>query len=246
MRPLRLAPPLAACLFAAGLVSAATSSAATQMAALAPGSMAMTMTSAATMSNGLVQSQWQGGGITDTMDAPAGSTLSVVATTLPDGRPAKLVTVTPPQAQPSTPSTSSAGPTTTNDAVQAPAAASWTNPGLHTTFNQMTNEPCDAGECIYESSEQYAYNETQGDWIIGQKTEGTVIPATAGDACYGAFWTHFAGESGDSGPLPGYSPSSDTTSSSGSYDVSFDWDGYSPLESRSHAQHPCSVRTLQI
>lgn len=213
---------LGAAALAVGLTLASASSAfAAVGATLAPGSQAMTLSNSSTLANGLVQSTWHGSGMTDTMTAPAGSTLSIQTVTI-NGHQATQATVTPPQLAGVAPPTGTAASASTT----AAAAASWTNPANHTWFNPKSNEICKAGECVYGSSQQCAYNETKGNWIIGQKTTGTISPQTGGASCLGSVYTRFPGESGDSGPLAGYSPSSDTSKSAGSYNVSFSWGGF--------------------
>jgi hypothetical protein len=210
----------AVALAAALTLAPASSAFAAVGATLAPGSKAMTLGSATTLANGLVQSTWQGaGGMTDTMVAPAGSTLSIQTVTI-NGQQATQATVTPPQL-------AGVAPPTGTAAAADTAAASWTNPPNHTWFNPQSNEICKSGECVYGSSQQYAYNETKGNWIMGQKTTGTISPQTPGASCLGSVYTRFPGEVGDSGPLAGYSPSADTTSSSGTYNVSFSYGGIS-------------------
>jgi hypothetical protein len=74
---------LGAAALAVGLTLVSVSSAfAAAGATLAPGSKAMTLSNSSTLANGLVQSTWQGSGITDTMTAPAGSTLNIRTVTI--------------------------------------------------------------------------------------------------------------------------------------------------------------------
>lgn len=165
--------------------------------------------------------------MTDTMVAPPGSTLSVATVTI-NGREATQAIVTPPQAGTTAPTTATTGASTTTSAAAAPtiAAASWTNPANHTWFNYKTNEICQSGECVYGASQQFAFNETPGKWVMGQKTTGTITPQSGGASCMGSVYTRFPGESGDTGPLAGYSPNADTTRSAGTYNVSYSWGGF--------------------
>jgi hypothetical protein len=181
------------------------------------GAQRLSLVSSHSTSDGRVQSKWTVGGKAHlTVTAPTGSSVIVGMSTVQIKPPGELAG-----------EAGARGPRAKGGPL---AHAAWTNPCNHCWYNSLSSRYC-LETCTYAGSDQYALQEVSGAWYVGQHISGTVYPGS-GSAKLGEAYNRFPGESGDSGPQPGYKPAGDDCPNSGAtWSWGFSWGGFSFGES---------------
>lgn len=197
--------------FGAGL----TPSASTAM--LGAGSMPLTLVSSVPAANGLVTTKWTGrGGVTDTVNALPGSTVSIVPTTV-DGRTGYAATVAPPT------SSASAGTQVPSSVSTASTTCYNGDNGLSIAkgciYNSGNSSVCDPNTCLTYGWEQKMIQNVPGDVITGQQISATVSNNGYNSARYAEAYTDWPGSSGDT--WIDFRPQYITTTQSGTQNVTW-------------------------